>query len=406
MRMTRIRACHGTKRKRGLQNATTSLYFRTHETSVATIISLVKCSPYSYSPTLHERSYVTNHHIVLPVRYVHASLQPRAPKGTSFSAAPNNQQVKGKSSSSSVPDPLLATPASVWKKKKCTIHLMGTQHGESAFVEATATLISQIQPDAVFVELDRHRFDPTKYSSTKSNNNIIIPTDPTATFLEQEFLNLWPESKKKLTWMQSIRWSVLRFVQVPYNWFQVSIRADDLEDPSIRASNEYLTAIYTARQQGIPVILGDRDIFVTQQRVMLALGQQAWFFPTTTTTTATPKAQHDTPKEQEDDDQLLLSTDLTASSQDLRAMEHFRCAHNLLTHERQQVRSMYHKYRPSVGSVVHPWITERDIYMAHSVNELRTQYQHIAALVGMVHVDGIETVLWKKGWRPQGSWKP
>jgi len=280
---------------------------------------------------------------------------------------------------STIPASNALTPAAaIWKMDNDRlVYLLGTSHGSKQYVEAAKQLVEQVRPNAVFVELDLCRFDPTRFSSTT-----ITPKIPSHShhYLRKNEVDLLLK-KRPLSLSESIKFSAVRLLSFPPSMITKQ-KISDGDSAVERWSCEMRTAIYAGRNQGADIILGDRDYSVTQQRFRRALAiddwTNIWYF-------------------------LALAEDQVMNNEN-DEIGRFRLQHKLLTEDRREAQSFWSQWQSLAPALFQVLTTERDAYMATALHDAG-DYKVICAIVGMGHVDGVEQNLFEEGWKPIGSWR-
>ncbi|ADB57442.1 TraB/GumN family protein [Archaeoglobus profundus] len=204
------------------------------------------------------------------------------------------------------------------------VYIVGTAHVLRESVEKVHKVIEEVNPDAVAVELC-----PRRYNALINNVQSISLSD----VLKSGNISL-------------------ALLQIVLAYFQRKIG----EETGVRPGEEMLTAIKKARELGADVLLIDRDIGITFQR----LWQKMSFF-----------------------EKLKFGWNILKGLFSKEDVEDVASNVDSLIEE-------FRKISPKAGEVL---IDERDAYMAYNIIRVSERYNKIVVVVGAGHKKGIEGYL-------------
>ncbi len=209
--------------------------------------------------------------------------------------------------------------------------VVGTAHISRESADLVRSVIERERPDAVCIELDQQRFDALERQD------------------RFEGLDL-----RQVIRSQQLATLMLSLVMATYQ------RRLGLE-LGVQPGTELLEAAKTAKELGIPVHMGDRDVRVTMRRAWAAMGfwRRLWLF------SSMMAGMFDKVELSEDDLRDLRSEDVLS----------------------RLMRELGEAF-PGLKRVL---IDERDRYLAERIR--RTPGQHVVAVVGAGHVEGIRAAL-------------
>ena len=289
---------------------------------------------------------------------------------------------------------------------------MGTAHISTTSAELAGKVVDDVRPDAVFVELDAKRVlstpverpasqpptssladktltrdtsgstraTPTWQSEraqssfqlpTKSNQVILAPEPPSTAIVS----NAPGMSKPALAIGSAAVGSAIKGMY------------GRLGDAGFKPGEEFVIAIQEGQKVGAKVILGDRDVEVTLSRLSEALRQTDWrlLLSPDSELEASMKAllPNDMPIDSRDEN---FKNELTAYVETMKAKENVNM---IMAQLRRLAPEMYQAL-----------VAERDVYMANGLDKLN-MFPVIVAVMGIAHVDGVETYLKGHGWMPE-----
>ncbi len=215
------------------------------------------------------------------------------------------------------------------------IHIVGTAHVSQESVDEVRNTILEKKPGAVAVELCQSRLEG---------------------LLDQRDIPVVDLIKSGN--------SLLFIVNMLLSFFQRRIG----EDMGIKPGKEMLVAIETAREQGLELVLIDRDIKITLSRAMSGMGLR---------------------------EKLKLLKEMIIgflTSGDEVDVEALKKDENLV--------DILNSFKGVAPSLYKALVEERDAYMASRLIELEKRHESVVAVVGAGHKKGIEEYLSNPGSLP------
>mmetsp|Transcript_4810 Transcript_4810/g.9174 ORF Transcript_4810/g.9174 Transcript_4810/m.9174 type:complete len:512 (+) Transcript_4810:133-1668(+) len=337
----------------------------------------------------------------------------------------NNNKTKGTSTTtipSTFPKSLCDPSVSSFRhpSNNRIVHILGTAHISSASAEVAGQLVRDIQPSAVFVELDAKRVGraipkPTTASSSNSssgksldgrddeqtgNNDkvqqgkvvVVAPSsttfnNPLQTPSVESGVERSTSSSSKIPF--NIREKLLnKASQIVGN----SIKGlyQKLESEGFSAGEEFIVAVREGLNVGSQIVLGDQDVEVTLRRLTEALSKTDM------------KKLLAADAEIEQNMKELLPADVAksvnagAGGSGEMTKEEFRYFVETIK-AKENVRVLMDTLKSVAPEVYQAMVGERDVYMANGLDRLN-QFDSIVAVMGVAHVDGVERTLKERGW--------
>eukprot|EP00903_Cladosiphon_okamuranus_P013442 g12520.t1 len=263
--------------------------------------------------------------------------------------------------------------------KNSEIWIVGTAHISNSSATLVENTIREIKPQVVMVELDAQRVGSFLEESMKG--------DPA--FAESAGGDKPPPSERKRTPFFGAFFKQLLDPSVSVNdrvteFFAaalgkaISKMYESMDQKGLASGQEFTIAIREARACGAKLLLGDRDVQVTLRRLSEALRSidlQAL----------------------SQDGQLELGLGL--DTLDGSSAESINTSLEKLK-KRQTMRTVVGFYKQEAPELYNAMIGERDMVMATNLMTLEGK-QTTVAVVGLAHVDGIESILAANGWKLQ-----
>mmetsp|Transcript_17033 Transcript_17033/g.38341 ORF Transcript_17033/g.38341 Transcript_17033/m.38341 type:complete len:174 (+) Transcript_17033:760-1281(+) len=161
-----------------------------------------------------------------------------------------------------------------------------------------------------------------------------------------------------------------------------------LDKIGFSSGEEFKMAIETGSEIGSKIVLGDRDVQVTLNRLSEALEIVDWNKLTTMTI----------------DDSIMPKGmgQNSAASGDISKEDLSQVVEALKT--RENVRSIMNSLKKELPELYTALVAERDEYMANGLdiigkNGASRGMKNAVAVMGMAHLDGVERYLQSKGWK-------
>jgi TraB/PrgY/gumN family len=310
-----------------------------------------------------------------------------------------------------------------------TVVLLGTAHISQLSAELAGTLVREIRPDAVFVELDLKRV--SRIGSTGSSSSpasggppgLLDSTDsvPVQVIVPSPQRLLPPPppppppsmSVDGMATTESSSSSSSSLVAPPSpsggnkgNWFTrgaMNLAANavgnavkglysNLSTAGFQPGEEFATAIRAGQDVGAAIVLGDQDVQVTLRRLTQALAvtdldkllspnsalekSMAELLPPPPSSSAVAAAAVS--------DSANFKQELTDYVERMKS--------------RDSVRKLMAELQDVAPALIQVMLTERDAYMAAGLDTL-SQFDCIVAVMGIAHQDGVERNLRERGWK-------
>ena len=327
----------------------------------------------------------------------------------------------------------VATPAKAQSKPVSTIHtcdasvsvwqqpitgrkvyLLGTAHISITSAELAGDVIDDVRPDAVFVELDAKRVRQAVGSAPPSTTSSTIPEQTTVT--PATALRTGPPAERGTGGFNLPTKSANDVFSGPESPLPVSATTSKSSSSSSGMSNpavafgsaavgsaikgmygklgnagfkpgeEFVIAVREGQKVGAKVILGDRDVEVTLRQLSEALRQTDL------------RALLSPDSELEASMKALLPNDLPTDSSD----DNFKnemAAYVETMKAKENVNVIMGQLKRVAPEIYQALVAERDAYMANGLDKLNA-FPVIVAVMGIAHVDGVETYLKARGWTP------
>jgi len=320
--------------------------------------------------------------------------------------------------------PSLCDPSiSTWRNPSNgrVVHILGTAHISESSAELAGVLVKDVRPNAVFVELDRKRISRAMpkggdeaSADAGAGASSAAPTSSSAQ--NAAMAAKMADGPNALAAAEDRSAAVIAKQGNPFAVKERVLNAgakmvgdaiktmySKLDDEGFKAGEEFVIAIREGLALNAAIVLGDRDVEVTLRRLTEALGK--------TDLKKLFASDSDLEKAM---DSLMPSGSRSAtmaamsgggSGKDLEniagekiSKEEFKQFVETIK-ARDNVRLVMQKMREVAPELYNAMVAERDVYMANGIDKL-DQFDCMVAVVGIAHVDGIETNLKERGWAP------
>lgn len=297
---------------------------------------------------------------------------------------------------------------SVWRSPETgrKVYLLGTAHISATSAELAGDVIDDVRPDAVFVELDAKRVkmtlvdrpveQPTQERQSPTSLAISTPSSPPARQQEKKEEengidlpknpNVVIQGPQTPTPASSGRSNPALALGSAAVGSAIKGMYSKLGNAGFSPGEEFVVAVREGQNVGAKVILGDRDVDVTLRRLSEALRQtdlRALLSPDSELE-ASMKAlmPNDLPIDSNDDN---FKNEMTAYVETMKTKENV----NVIMGQLKRVA-------PEIYQAL---VAERDAYMANGLDKLNV-FPVIVAVMGIAHIDGVESFLKSRGWIP------
>mmetsp|Transcript_34518 Transcript_34518/g.83302 ORF Transcript_34518/g.83302 Transcript_34518/m.83302 type:complete len:554 (+) Transcript_34518:109-1770(+) len=311
---------------------------------------------------------------------------------------------------------------SVWKNPEGRIvYLLGTAHVSKLSAELAGRLVKDTSPNGVFVELDPKRLKPgsgvlaSKVSTEgKKESKIIVPqiqmvssstgavaaavgggggggsgeTGSSTSVASSSALpsSSTPPKSNNNPIMRAAAAAVGNSIKGMYK---------QLDSAGFESGEEFVVAIREGQKLGSDIVLGDRDVEVTLRRLTEGLAK------TDIKALLSPDAELEQSLQAlvPPSTSKVLSNKMAAGTEqndDEQFREEFSSFVEVMK-TKENVKMIMGQLQRVAPFLYEALVSERDAYMAAGLNGLN-ELTSIVAVVGIAHVDGIETNLSLNGW--------
>lgn len=350
--------------------------------------------------------------------------------------APPKSNLSSAIVSNTLCDPSVSTWVKSYDDTMRTVHILGTAHISSSSAELAGKMVRELKPNVVFVELDAKRVaraipggvrgsrsgsgnsdnkgnDGSKiggYSAEDSNQSSLSSTTTT------NVVSSTPSAESNIPKTSNPFDVQSKLVNAGSKVVGNSVKSmySKLESEGFKAGDEFAMSVREGLAIGATIVLGDRDVEVTLQRLTKAI--------TKTDIRKLLSADSEVEKSMEallpegmksqlkqpsnglggnvDGNNISVTSmgmdDVTISKQDFNTFVETMKA-------KENVRNIMSALQKTAPEIYEAMVAERDIYMGQGLDELGlnlkgSNTQNTVAVVGMAHVDGIERYLSSKGW--------
>ena len=320
-------------------------------------------------------------------------LSPSLAKAGSSSSSLVNTQTRPVSTSNTC-DPSV----SVWKQPSTgrRVYLLGTAHISSESAALAGRVVQDVHPEAVFVELDAKRVRQTDASEAATvsteepqpseaypKKGIKVPPSvvsgpelsPPASTLNEGNNN---KKKKKDDKGAGVAGAAIGSA--------IKGMYKKLDDKGFQPGQEFAVAAKEGYKIGARIVLGDRDVEVTLRRLAQALRK------TDLKTLLVEDSELERTMSQ-----LMPGKKIPSQEDDNFKEELSFYVENMKAKENVQLlMSQLKRIAPEIYTAM---VQERDEYMGNGLDQLSI-FPNVVAVMGMAHVDGVETYLRGHGWEP------
>lgn len=293
---------------------------------------------------------------------------------------------------------------STWTKRDRTVHILGTAHISSSSAELAGKMVRDLQPNVVFVELDKKRVSragigggATNGLSTQSSSSnessssaeIASTSSSTSTVISTPYVG-----DDKSNRMQ---------ISNPMVTFGSKVVGDSvkgmygkLESEGFKAGDEFVMSVREGLAIGSTIVLGDRDVEVTLKRLTQALGKTDLRKLLSSNSEVEKSMEGLLPQEMKN--QMKQSSDSVTMGVDDATFNSFVETMKA----KENVKKIMAALKDTAPEIYEAMVAERDVYMARGLDELgnnvKTSVDTTVAVMGMAHVDGVERYLAGNGW--------
>jgi len=276
------------------------------------------------------------------------------------------------------------TSVSVWQQPSNgrKVYLLGTAHISSSSALLAGDVIDDVRPDAVFVEMDAKRLP----SKNIENSKIQLPegkassTEKSNALIQGPVLDQpVPTIDRKPTNQVSSGGLALGGAAVGT---AIKGMYGQMSKEGFNPGEEFAVAIRKAQDIDSKIILGDRDVDVTLQRLSQALRR------TDLKKLFSPNSELEASMNQ------MMPTKL--NTKDLSYKDEMSVYVETMK-EKENVKLIMAQLKNFAPEIYEALVAERDAYMGNGLDKLNV-FPVIVAVMGMAHVDGVENYLKGEGW--------
>ena len=271
-----------------------------------------------------------------------------------------------------------------------TVHLLGTAHISSASAELAGKIVRDIKPDVVFVELDAKRVARAIPGSEKAAVSSNVAAEFTSTPTPNDNDMGTPSNPFINTGSKIVGDSIKGMYK-------------KMDSEGFKAGDEFAMSVKEGLIIGSTIVLGDRDVEVTLRRLTKALTKTDLRKLLNADSEVEKAMEEVLPENIKNKLQSAGTTsgdpmgDGTISKEELSSfVETMKSKENV-----KKIMAALKKVAPEIYTAM---VAERDVYMGRGLDELGDNLKgkkvdSTVAIVGMAHVDGIETYLSSMGWK-------
>ena len=289
--------------------------------------------------------------------------------------------------------------------KKRTVYLLGTAHISSKSADASAQLVRDMKPNAVFVELDAKRVGraipkpkaenwpmPPNTDDQQSTSDVNNAASPSISVTVSNTNVIAQPQTDQSSSVKSNKPNIFDFREMALRKGSEvignSIKGlySKLESEGFQAGEEFVVAVREGLKINAKIILGDRDVEVTLRRLTEALAKTDL------------KKLLAADSELEENMKQLLPKEMTPSDLQNGDMTTDQLKYFVETVKaKDNVRLLMNNLKSVAPEVYQAMVAERDVFMANGLDGL-DQFDSIVAVMGIAHVDGVENTLKSRGW--------
>ncbi len=312
----------------------------------------------------------------------------------------------------------LCDPAvSTWVKNDRTIHILGTAHISSASAELAGKMVREIKPNVVFVELDAKRVSRAGIGGSSSNTNAAASSNEGTTDSSMSSSSVTtaavetettPASKSSVISTPSNE-APQRKIQISNPLVNVGSKYvgnavkgmyTKLESEGFKAGDEFINSVREGLTIGSTIVLGDRDVEVTLKRLTQALAKTDIRKLLSSDSEVEKSMEGLLPEQmksnmkQPSDGSVTMGVDDATFNSFVETMK-----------AKENVKKIMGALKETAPEIYQAMVAERDVYMARGLDELGmnvksgSSVETTVAVMGMAHVDGVETYLATNGWK-------
>jgi hypothetical protein len=325
---------------------------------------------------------------------------------TAAGCLPLLQHVDVASAADIVTTTAVCDPAvSVWQRKGRFVYILGTAHVSAVSAELAGQLVRDIHPNAVFVELDPKRVSGDGILANRMTEDgkeitskIIVPqiqvidgpppmmaalgSMATAGDIPAAATTVAPppNPSQPNPIMRAATAAVGNSIKSMYK---------KLDSSGLKSGEEFVVTMQEGQRMGSDIILGDRDVEVTLQRVTEALSK--------TDIKALMNPGSDLEQSMKELAPPSMAMNGGGDLNDPQFRDEFSSFVEVMK-SRENVRKIMVQLQTTAPALYQALVGERDAYMAAGLNGLNS-YEAIVAVMGIAHVDGVEQNLKLNGWK-------
>jgi hypothetical protein len=306
----------------------------------------------------------------------------------------------------------LCDPAvSTWVKNDRTIHILGTAHISSSSAELAGKMVREIKPNVVFVELDAKRVSRAGIGGSSSNTNAVSASESSSSvtaITAGTETTAAPTSTSSVISTPSID-TPKRNMQISNPLVNVGSKYvgnavkgmyGKLESEGFKAGDEFVMSVREGLAIGSTIVLGDRDVEVTLKRLTQALTKTDLRKLLSSDSEVEksmegllPQQMKDQMKQPSSSDSVTMGVDDATFNSFVETMK-----------AKENVKKIMGALKDTAPEIYEAMVAERDVYMARGLDELGMNVKNgsvetTVAVMGMAHVDGVETYLATNGWK-------
>jgi len=262
----------------------------------------------------------------------------------------------------------------MFKKGNRILYIIGTAHISSASADLSRQLVREVEPDAVFIELDLKRIGRA-FKAGRPSPGINIGYQN-----ERGELKIGTVAEAPTTGPSAI---IYKMLSKGADLLGKSIYKK-LESSGFVPGAEFINAVDEGLNKGAVIVLGDRDMDVTLRRIAQALASTdpARLALVDQKLTNTMKAK--IPEMGEWQRSGAVSQD---------ELKEF--VEQLKT--RDTTKLLMDIFKEEVPDIHYALVGERDLYMSRGIDKL-SQFRSMVAVMGLGHLDGVSDNLQALGW--------
>jgi pheromone shutdown protein TraB len=337
-------------------------------------------------------------------------------------------------------DPSVSTWTKSYDNTQRTVHILGTAHISSASAELAGRLVREVKPDVVFVELDIKRVkrifpqylssgagasrgDKTDSSQSDEPSNNIAAFSYTPTPKDQSSSDPSP----------------IINLGSKYVGYAVKSMYGKLESDGFKAGDEFAMSVREGLSLGSTIVLGDRDVEVTLRRLAKALSKtdirkllsvdnevemtmnelvpeslkeqllrKQYMKNEAEGKTLSSKLNQDrgeslsvgmgkviSEQSESNNGVAMKNADIEIDKAEFESFVE-------TMKEKDNVKKIMLALKKTAPEIYEAMVAERDLYMAKGLDELsenlKSDAKDTVAVMGMAHVDGVESYLMSQGW--------